>query len=118
MKFLNNQGYSTYFLGTAPLEFHNDRAMVERLGFENIYNVKETISARKIVDGKSSWDRTKIYQFDDILIEEALKNISFHGAAKKANPFFMVLAPQSSHAPFQIPPGNSKVTVTDDKEKI
>ena len=115
-KFLKNQGYSTYFLGTAPLEFHDDRALIERLGFENIYNVKETRSALRIVNGKKAWDRTKIYHFDQILINQALEDIAAHGLFQEKRPFFLVLAPQASHAPFQIPPGND--SVASDKERI
>ncbi|WP_413837512.1 LTA synthase family protein, partial [Desulfobacula sp.] len=113
--FLNNNGFSTYFLGTAPMEFRQDSYMIRGLGFNHIFDVKEITSALKVVNGARVWDRSQIYKFDNILIEKALSIISTH-AQKDTKPFFLTIAPQSSHAPFNLPPGSPNAT--SDQEKI
>ncbi len=116
--FCNLQGYETFFLGTAPLKFHNDRAMVEGLGYRHIYEVKETLSALHEADGKRTWDRARIYEFDLILIEKARQIITEIIGKSTQTPFLLTIAPQASHAPFQLPPGQKGAITEQNKIRL
>jgi hypothetical protein len=101
---LKKLGYRSYVFSTAPFSFYGDHDMYKNLGFENMYDVNETKSLRSVVNNKTVWDREKLYRMDEILIEEVLKTIENTSSNEPESPFVMLVAPQSSHAPFQCPP--------------
>jgi hypothetical protein len=113
---LEQQGYATYMVSTAPLEFHDDIVMVRNVGFDHIIQVTRVKKAFQIKNGEVSWDRSKLYAADMELLDSATSVIAQH-ASGKPKPYLLVLAPQSSHAPFERPPG-SNTDPTNDAELI
>lgn len=102
---LKIHGYKTYFISTAPLDFHDNREMVEKMGFDNIIESnKAKKEAQTFVNGKLHWNRNKLYEADLELLESAIQIIQDQ-VRHPDTPYLLVLAPQSSHAPFQKPPG-------------
>jgi hypothetical protein len=100
-RILKGHGYKTCILSTAPLDFHNNRKMLENLGFDYIYESEGAKKASWIKNGQRTFDRTKIYAADLELIDEALRTISLNNSRR----YLLAILPQSSHAPFQRPPG-------------
>lgn len=113
-KILKRKGYRTYFISTAPLDFHNNIEMIKNLGFDNILEVKKTKNAIKEINGKRIWEREKLYDADLSLLKMSLDVINDHSKHKQGRPLFLVLVPQSSHAPFQKPPNST----ADDKDDV
>ena len=103
-RILNNLGYKSYFVSTAPLNFHNNLGMLQHIGFTDIYEVKKTKQAFKIEKGKQVWDRAKLYGADIELLKKTIEIIDSH-ANEESTPYLLVAAPQASHAPFQKPSG-------------
>jgi phosphoglycerol transferase MdoB-like AlkP superfamily enzyme len=114
---LRSHGYVSYFISTAPLAFHDNLTMIQGLGFDHIKEIESTKNAMTVVDGTRSWDRTKLYKADLDLLKVALNIIKRHVEQDKT-PFLMVLAPQASHAPFQLPPGSNRVLKESDIELL
>lgn len=108
---LKEKKYVSYFLSTAPLDFHNNISMVRHLGFDHIEDMEKAKAARVKHDGKWAWDRKFLYPADEELLEKSLKIIDKHSQTKE--PYVLMLAPQASHAPFQVPPDYSKTNPTD-----
>lgn len=99
---LESNGYHTHLYSVAPLNFHNLNVMVKNLGFGKMSESPSTAEAyRHAKAGIGSLDRTTLYQADTRLLERALEVIR----AKGDRPYLLVFMPQSSHAPFQVPPG-------------
>lgn len=117
-KILKANHYENYLLVTAPLAFNNDYDMYRNLGFEfmeDIPSVKDLIIETE--HGKTM-DRTGLYPADRKLIARAKEVISQH-KREKTSPFFMNIAPQSSHAPFHCPPDEidqAQACATDQKK--
>jgi hypothetical protein len=109
---LEQQGYTTYMVSTGPLEFHDDIVMVRNVGFDRIIQVTRVKKAFQVKNGEVVWDRSKLYAADMELLDSATSVINEH-KTENSKPYLLVLAPQSSHAPFEPPPG-SDVSPTDD----
>ncbi len=103
-KILKKNGYTSYLLSTAPLDFHNNLAMYEGLGFDHLKEMDKTKEARRKEDGLTAWNRPLLYPADEELLERTLSLIDSR-AQSPAAPYFLMLTPQASHAPFQKPPG-------------
>lgn len=97
---LKESGYKTFMLSTAPLDFHDNRYMMEALGFETIVDSSLAKKALTIKDKARVFERTKLYDADRELISKAQEIIASH----PAQPYLLAIAPQASHAPFQRPP--------------
>jgi len=97
---LKDFGYKTFMLSTAPLDFHDNRYLMEALGFETIVDSSLAKKALTIKDKARVFERTKLYDADRELTSKAQAIIASH----PAQPYLLVIAPQASHAPFQRPP--------------
>jgi len=103
---LKAEGYSTYLVSTGPLDFHDDITMMRNVGFDDLMQVSRVKKAFEVKNGEVVWDRSKLYAADLELFDSATKVIRQH-ATQGSSPYLLVLAPQSSHAPFEAPPGSS-----------
>jgi hypothetical protein len=99
-------GYDTYLGSTGPLEFHDDMTLMRNIGFDRLMQVSGVKKAFEVKDGQVVWDRSKLYSADLELLDSATRVIQAH-SPQGASPYLLVLAPQSSHAPFQDPPGSN-----------
>ncbi len=112
---IKNVGYDTHIVSTAPLDFNDNIILMEKLGFDSITEVDSTKSALTINEKGRVWDRPLVYKSDNDLLLAAKALINKYKDIE-APPYLMVLLPQSSHAPFQIPPDfepNTKSTDVD-----
>lgn len=98
---LKQYGYKTYLLSTAPLDFHDNSYMMQSLGFDTIVDSSLAKKAISIENNQRRFKRDQIYAADLEMISKAKGIISSAGLIK----YLLVITPQSSHAPFQRPPG-------------
>ncbi|MES9991076.1 MAG: sulfatase-like hydrolase/transferase [Candidatus Thiodiazotropha sp.] len=112
--------YRSYFFSTAPFSFYNDFHMYSGLGFDVMKDIEKTKSLMEEIDGENVWKREGLYDMDKILISEVTQALDFHNEEYSDIPFFIGIAPQSSHAPFHCPPDfkQNPKSCADDKEKI
>ncbi len=103
-KILKKNGYTSYLLSTAPLDFHNNLAMFKGLGFDYLEEMEKTKDARQTKDGVMDWNRPLLYAADEELLDKTLALIDSR-AQSPSEPYLLMLTPQASHAPFQKPPG-------------
>lgn len=115
-KMIKKYGYVSHFISTAPLDFHNNREMLEGLGFDMVYETEIAKAARINKNGIISWNRSLLYTADEALLKKATSIIT-DNSQTSSKPFLLVLAPQASHAPFQKPPG-AKSESMDDEELL
>jgi len=97
---LKEAGYKTIMLSTAPLDFHDNRHMMEALGFETIIDSSLAKKALTIRGDVRMFERTKLYDADRELILKAQEIIASHPTHR----YLLAIVPQASHAPFQRPP--------------
>lgn len=119
-KALRQYGYHTYVFSTAPLSFYNDDIMYRNLGFENLMEVEQTKALRMRTEQGYQWDRSGLYAADRTLLDLVQQQLSLHNATHPNHPFMMLIAPQSSHAPFHCPPATAERTYQcqSDQDKI
>lgn len=96
---LKQNGYKTFLLSTAPLDFQDDRKMLTGLGFDSILEIGRSGKGR-FDNGKGRPEPESLYEADEEMLRGALDIIS----AKPSYNYFLVLLPQASHSPFKTPP--------------
>lgn len=98
-------GYESYLFSTAPLAFYRDDVMYRKLGFTHLREVEATKTLRVQTTGGYKWDRERLYEMDIQLIDMTIESLRAHGGNELGSPFMAAIAPQSSHAPLNCPPG-------------
>jgi hypothetical protein len=99
---LANHGYRTHLLSVAPLNFHDNNIMMKKLGFRSLIESRISLDAHAFAKkNNKALDRTILYSADEELLEQGVEIIK----NSRRTPYLLAFLPQSSHAPFQIPPG-------------
>jgi phosphoglycerol transferase MdoB-like AlkP superfamily enzyme len=77
---------------------------MQHISFDRLIQSRLVRKAFEVKEGRIVWDRSRIYGADLEMFDSTAGVIHEH-ASQNASPFLLVFTPQSSHAPFQLPPG-------------
>jgi hypothetical protein len=106
--FLNNQGYHTTFLSTAPLNFLDQRAFLEEMGFDQIIG-EEKFSGKTYTFDAAPDEELYKEALSRIRIEETLQDLKTK-ERKKADPYAMVMQTISFHKSYNTPYGKDEAS--------